>query len=135
VEKTNEIRRSWIFKTRGLSEIDSFMKSTMQESIFNIKLMNWPRRTNNKTKKNMNGLRTDNRRESLIESNTILLREPTTDPSCFISSKRTISMKFVMENLFTRNNISTGRFGNKTPSVILKKRIKLITHSRMTKRI
>ena len=42
LKKTYMSWKGWIFKTQRLLAIDSFLKGTMEESIFNIKLVNGP---------------------------------------------------------------------------------------------
>lgn len=135
VEETNKIWRGGILKTRGLLTINSFIESAMKKSIFNIKLMNRPRRGNSKTKNNTNSAWFNNRRKSLIKVNTMLLGETTTHPTSFVTSESAIGMKFMTKNPFARNNVNTRRFGNKSPCIILLKSFKFIAHSRKPERV
>jgi hypothetical protein len=45
----------------------------MKKSVFNIKLMNWPRGRNNNAEDNANGARFDDRREGFIIVDAMLL--------------------------------------------------------------
>ena len=124
-----------MFKTRGLLTIDSFIENVVEKSIFDVKLMNRPRGRNNNTKNDTNSTWFDNRRESLMIIDAVLLRKTMADPTGFISSKSTISVKFVPKNPFTGDNIGISWFGNEGPCIILSESIKLIAHSSMSERI
>ena len=97
--------------------------------------MNRPRRGNSKAEDNTNSAWFHNRGKSLIKINTMLLGKTATNPSSFVTSKSTVSVKFMLKNPFAGNNINTGWFGNKSPCVILLEGIKFITHGGKPKRI
>ena len=85
LKKTYMSWKGWIFKTQRLLAVDSFLKGTMEESIFNIKLVNGPGRRDSNTKNGANGARFNNRREGFFVINSLLLRKATTNPPGFIS--------------------------------------------------
>src|SRR3954465_7403950 len=100
----------------------------MEKSIFYIELMNGPGRGNNKTKNGSDGARFNYWRESFVVIDTVLLREPTINPTRFIPRESAIRMKFLTEHPLSRNNICIRRLGNKLPCVIGLECLKLIAH-------
>src|SRR4051812_34434925 len=103
--KTNMIRIGGIFKAKRLLTIDCFLKRAMKKIIFDIELMNRPRRRHNNAKDSTNSAGIDNWRESLIIINVVLLRVTTAYPSSLITCKTSIGIKFVTNNPFTGDYI------------------------------
>jgi hypothetical protein len=128
-KKTNMIRRGRILKTRRLLTVDSLIKSPVEKSTFDVKLMNRSREGHDKTENSMNSARLTNMRKSFFKINTLLLTKTMTYPTGFVACKSTIRMKFVAKNPLARDNINAGGFRNKRPFVILLESIKIITHS------
>jgi hypothetical protein len=79
------IRSRGILKTKRLLTINCFLKRSMEESIFYIELVNGPLRRDGYTEYCANGARLNNRRESFIVVNPMLLRETATNPTSFIA--------------------------------------------------
>ena len=90
--------------------------------------MNWPRRRNSNTKNDANSDRFNDRRQSFIIVYTMLLRETSTNPACFITRESAVGVELMPENPFARNNIGVGWARNELPSVIGEEGVKLITH-------
>jgi phage-related protein len=122
------IRGRGVLKTKRLLTINCFLKRTMEESIFDIELVNRPLRRDGYTENCANGAGLNNRRESFIVVNAMLLRKTATNPPSFIARKTTVRVEFLTKNPLTRNDVCTGRSRNKLPGVILKKGRKLISH-------
>jgi hypothetical protein len=135
MKKTYKVRRGRILKARRLLTVDCLIKSAMEKSIFDIKLMNRPCGGYGKTENNTNSARLANRRKSFFKINTLLLRKNVTYPTGFVACKSTIRMKFVAKYPLAGNNINARWFWNKRPRVIPLKSIKLIAHSGKPKKI
>jgi hypothetical protein len=69
------IRSRGILKTKRLLIVNCFLKRAMEESIFDVDLVNRPLRRNGYTEYCANGARLNNRRESFIIVNPMLLRQ------------------------------------------------------------
>jgi hypothetical protein len=128
LKKTNMIRSRGILKTKRLLTVNCFLKRAMEKSIFDIKLVNRPRRRDNYTKNYANGAGLNNKREGFIVVNAMLLRKTTTNPASFIARKTTIGVEFLSKNPLTGDNVCTRRVRNELPGIILKKSRKLLAH-------
>ena len=78
----------------------------MKKSVFDIKLMDGPKRRDGDAKYSTNSAGFDNWRESLIIIDAVLLRVTTTYPSSFVACKTSIGIKFVSKNPFAGYYIS-----------------------------
>jgi len=129
LEKADIIRICWINKTRRLLTIDCLIKMTMKKSILDLQLMNRPMTRGYNTQNYTDYSWFNNRTESLIIVNAMLLRKSPNHPTSFVTSKRTIKMILMLENPLSCHDISTRRPRNKTPSTIVNQGLKLICHS------
>ena len=82
------IGKTRILKAKRLLTVNGFVETTMKKGFFDIKLMNGPRGRNNNAKNSVNSARFDNRRKGFIIVYAMLLRKTTTNPPCFVTSKR-----------------------------------------------
>ena len=82
----------------------------MKKGIFDVKLVNRPRGRDIKTKNNTNSAWFNDRRESLVEIDSMLLRKTPTDPSSLIACKSTVSVKLVLKNPLTGDDIGVSGF-------------------------
>jgi hypothetical protein len=128
LKKTNMIRSRGILKTKRLLTVNFFLKRAMEESIFDVELVNRPLRRDGYTEYYANGAGLNNRRESFIIVNPVLLRKTATNPASFVARKTTVGVEFLMKTPLTRDNVCTRRARNELPGVILKKGRKLLTH-------
>jgi hypothetical protein len=106
------IRSRGILKTKRLLTVNCFLKRAMEESIFDIELVNRPLRRDNYTEDCANGAGLNNRRESFIVVNAMLLRKTATNPASFIARKTTVRVEVLMKNPLTRNDVCTRRARN-----------------------
>jgi phage-related protein len=106
------IRSRGILKTKRLLTVNCFLKRAMEESIFDIDLVNRPLRRDGYTQDSANGDGLNNRRESFIIVNAMLLRKTTTNPASFIARKTTVGVEFLTKNPLTRNDVCTRRARN-----------------------
>jgi hypothetical protein len=95
-----------MFEAKRLLTVNCFLKRSMKKSVFDIKLMDWPRGRDGDAKNSVNSAGFDNRGESLIIIDAVLLRVTTTDPSSFVACETSIGIKFVSKNPFTGYYIS-----------------------------
>ena len=70
----------------------------------------------------------DDGREGLVVINPLGLRKPTDNPTGFIASKRAVRVILVPKNPLPADDGNTGGARDKSPSLILKKSLVLITH-------
>lgn len=84
------VRKRGINKTRWLLTIDSFSKSSMKKSIFNIELVHQPMFGESQGEDNADSSGLDDRAKSPRIVYPRLLRKATKDPSCFIALKPAI---------------------------------------------
>jgi len=129
LQKANMIMKGWINKTWRLLAVDCLIKMTMKKSILDIQLMNRPMTRGCNTQNCPDCSWFNNRTESLIIVNAMLLRKSPNHPTSFVTSKRTIRMILMLENPLSCHDISTRRPRNKTPSTIVNQGLKLICHS------
>lgn len=120
-ETTNNVRPSWINKTKWLLAENGLRKMAMKKSVFNVELMDWPRLRNSKTKNTIDGSRFDNRTKSLTKINVKLLMKTTNNPTSFITSERSIRMELMAKNPFAIDDVGTIGFGNEMPGVVANK--------------
>ena len=83
--------------------------------------MNRPGGGDNKAENSAYGTRLNNRRESFIVINTMLLGIASTYPTCFVAGKSTIGVKLLAKHPLTRDNVGVGRARNKLPRIIFSK--------------
>jgi hypothetical protein len=95
LKKTSMIRSRGILKTKRLLTVNCFLKKAMEESIFDVELVNRPLRRDDCTEYYANGAGLNNRRESFIIVNAMLLRKSATNPASFIARKTTVGVKFL----------------------------------------
>jgi hypothetical protein len=100
----------------------------MEESIFDIKLMNKPPSRDCKGQHSANSSGLDNRTEGLTEINSRTLRITTNNPSSLVPLKRTIWIVLNLEHPLTGDDISARRSRNKIPSLILREGSNLLFH-------
>ena len=100
----------------------------MKKGILHIKLMDRPIPGMSQSDDYANCSRLDNRAECFIIINTGLLSKPAKNPASLVSIQRAISMKFVLENPFTGDNICLGRTRNEVPSVVVGESSKFLFH-------
>jgi hypothetical protein len=98
VKPTNMSRMHGVDKARRLLTIDLLVKIPMKKCILDVQLMNRPGSRDGNAKDDANRGRLDDWTESLIKINTMLLREPTNNPSCLVASEITSRRKFVLED-------------------------------------
>lgn len=127
VEMTYEVRMRGVDETNRLATV----KSTMQESILDIQLMNRPIMRKSKRKDNPNSDRFHYRTKCLVEINTGFLGESTENPPCLVSVKGAIGLKFELKDPLVGNNVGIVQGTNKIPSVVRQKGMILINHSSM----
>lgn len=118
VETAYEVRVRGVDETNRLATINCLKKSTMQESILNIQLMNRPIMRKSERKDNPNSDGFDYWIERLIEINTGFLGESTENPLCLVSVKGAIGLKFVPKDPLVGNNVGIVLGTNKIPSVV-----------------
>ena len=70
----------------GLLTVDDFVKMTVKESVFNVKLMNWPSIRYGERKNNANGFWFDDGTKGFIKVNTRLLGEAPDYPTSLVPS-------------------------------------------------
>jgi hypothetical protein len=68
---------------------------------------------------NMDSGRLDDRTESLLIVDTILLSEATNHPTCFITCKRVIVVVLMTKDPLPHYHIDTYRSRNKNPSILI----------------
>jgi hypothetical protein len=100
----------------------------MEESIFDIKVMNRPPARDCKGQHSENSSGLDNRAEGLTEINSRTLRITADNPSSLVPLKRTIGIVLNLEHPLTRDDISARRSRNKIPSLILREGSNLLFH-------
>ena len=100
----------------------------MKKGILDIKLMDRPVPRVSQSNDCANSSRLDNRAECFIIINTGLLSKTTKNLASLVSFQRAISMKFVLENPFTSDNIGLGRARNKVPSLVVGESSKFLFH-------
>jgi hypothetical protein len=68
--------------------------------------MDWPVEGNGKRENYANGTRFNDGTESFIVIDAVFLRETTNYPSSLVTRKSAVGVIFVLENLFSTNDIS-----------------------------
>jgi hypothetical protein len=100
----------------------------VEESIFDIKLMNRPPARNYKGQHSANSSGLDNRTKGLTEINSMALRITTDSPSILVPLKRAIGIVLNLEHPLTGDDISARRSRNEIPSLILREGSNLLFH-------
>jgi hypothetical protein len=88
----------------------------MKKSILDVELMDWPGTRDSEAEDDPYRCRFDNRTESLVVVDAMLLREPVDNPPSLMASKGAVRVVLVPENPFAGDDISTRRSRNKPPS-------------------
>ena len=122
------IREPWINIARRLDHIDFFLEVTMQECISNIKLSQWPVELDCKRENDPHYGWFDNRAECFIKIHTILLMKAFSHKSDLVTANWTINIPFQFVNPLAAHHILTGMRGNKYPSALSLKSLKLLIH-------
>jgi hypothetical protein len=129
-EKTTDMSRMLrINKSRGLLAIDHFIEMTMEEGIFDVKLMNGPSVREGKGENDANGSGFNDRAECLIKVDAGLLRKTADHPTGFMPGKGTIGVILVAKNPFAAHDVGTRWGRDKNPSLIMCEGVVLILHS------
>lgn len=87
LEATNIFGTILVNETGELLTVDSLIKSAMAEGVFDVKLMNRPRKRGGDAKNNTYGGGFNNRTEGLIKVDAGLLGITANDPIDFVTSK------------------------------------------------
>ena len=76
------------------------------------------------------GGRLDNRAERFVVDDAVPLREPTNDPSGFMSSQRAVSVILVLEDPLAGDDVDARRSRNETPGAIVHEHLVFFSHGR-----
>jgi hypothetical protein len=117
-----------IDKPRGLLAVDFFRKVAVKKGVFDVELMDGPILRHGEGENNTDGGWFDDRAESLVEVNARLLCETTNDPTCLVTSKRSIGIEFVTKNPFATDDVGAGRGRDESPGLVLEKSIIFVLH-------
>jgi hypothetical protein len=79
-------------------------------------------------KNDADGGRFDDGTEGLVEVNARLLCETTNNPTCLVTSKRSIGIEFVTKDPFATYDVSTGRGRDESPGLVLEKSVIFFLH-------
>jgi hypothetical protein len=121
-------RKSRISKSSGLRTIHSLKESPMKKGILHVKLMNWPITRVSNSEHYTDCCRFNHWAESLIIIDARSLSKPAKYPASFVSVKRPISMKFVLEYPFTSDHVGCGGARDQIPSMIIHESNILLFH-------
>jgi hypothetical protein len=116
------VRRSWVDETRRLLAVDRLFQMAMKKSIFHVELMD------GEAEDDPYRRRFDNRTESLVEVDAVLLREPANNPSGLVTSKGAVGVVLVLEDPLAGDDISARRSRNKPPGAVVDERLVLFNH-------
>lgn len=97
--------------------------------------MNRPILRHGKRENNADGGWFEDGAESLVELNARLLCETTNDPTCLVTSKRSIRIEFVTENPFATYDVGTRRGRDESPGLVLDKSVMFFLHGLVPGRI
>jgi hypothetical protein len=117
-----------IDEPRGLLAVDFFGKIAVKKGVFDVELMDGPILRHGERENNTDGGWFDDGAESLIEVNARLLCETTNDPTCLVTSKRSIGIEFVTKNPFATDDVGTGRGRDERPGLVLEKSVIFFLH-------
>lgn len=118
----------WVFKSLGLTHESFFFKTSLQECVVNIKLMECPLFLNCQRQHKTNGCGFDDWTESLLEINTWTLCEPFCDKSGFVTVDCAIKFPLNSKEPLAVNYILCGIMRYQLPSVVSQKCFKFRLH-------
>jgi len=101
---------------------------TMKEGILHVELMDRPRARYGEAEDDPNRGRFDNRTESLIVVESMLLFEPADDPPSLMASEGAVGVVLVLEDPLAGDDIGTRRARYKPPGAVVDERPVLVNH-------
>jgi hypothetical protein len=119
---------SSIFESFWLLAVNNFIESTVEKSVFNIQLMDWPVGRNGDGENKTYGGWFNDGAECFFIVDALLLAETAYDPSSFIAGEGPIGVVLVTINPFTANNVGAGWRLDEFPCVIKNEGIKFSAH-------
>lgn len=96
-----------INKVRRPLAVYSLVKHAMKEGIFDVELVDRSGMGGGDAKNNVNGGGFNSRAEGFNIVDAWLLRIPANNPSCLVTSKRTIGMEFMLEDPLPSDYVGT----------------------------
>jgi hypothetical protein len=118
VEATYPVRLCGINKPHRMAAVDYLWESIMQKRVLHIKLMDGPGTWDSQGKHRADGVRLDNRAESLIVVDTRPLGEAAKTPTSLVSFQGAVRVKLVLEDPFAGDDVGANRTRDKIPSVV-----------------
>ena len=128
LQDTDVIGCRRVDETGRLLAVDSLIQVAMKKGVLHVQLMNGPRSGGGDAEDDADGGRLDNRAESLVVVDAVLLRETTNDPPGFMTGEGAISMILVLEDPLAGDNISPRWSRYEAPGAIIHERLVLFMH-------
>lgn len=116
-------------KTGRLVAVNMFCQFSVEERIFDVKLVDMPLPGGGQMKNSVDAGRLDHGRECLVEVNAGMLHEATNDSAGFATIETAVWIELVAEKPLVGDDIGARRLRHQGPGSVITKGLVLLLHS------
>jgi hypothetical protein len=120
---------SRVDEASGLATVDDLSELAVEEGVLEVELASLPFKGERDGEDNADRGWFDNRTESLVEVNALLLRETAKHPACFVAVEGATRLQLVAKDTLAGDDVGVQRRRHEIPSVVAEESTILLGHS------